>query len=246
MKQYHWQTGFGIGLIILSVFFYALHFFFFGDMHHILIYLLGDVAFLPVEVLLVTLVIHELLTLREKRARLHKFNIVIGLFFSEVGTTLISLCREVEEDTEERHNELKAVDSWPTKTFDRMRAQYSSKDFSIACTTEDLVPFRDLLLGRHDFLLRLLENPSLLEHERFTELLWAVFHLADELRHRNILDNLPKGDLEHLASDIKRAYQLLITEWLAYMKHLKIEYPYLFSLAVRTSPFNPDAKVEVS
>jgi hypothetical protein len=25
------------------------------------------------------------------------------------------------------------------------------------------------------------------------------------------------------------------------MKHLKEDYPYLFSLAVRTNPFNPDA-----
>jgi hypothetical protein len=29
------------------------------------------------------------------------------------------------------------------------------------------------------------------------------------------------------------------------MKHLKIDYPYLFSLAVRTNPFNPDASPEV-
>jgi len=32
---------------------------------------------------------------------------------------------------------------------------------------------------------------------------------------------------------------------LAYMKHLKKEYPYLFSLAVRTNPFDPGASVEV-
>jgi hypothetical protein len=30
------------------------------------------------------------------------------------------------------------------------------------------------------------------------------------------------------------------------MQHLKTDYPYLFSLAVRTNPFDPDAKVEVS
>lgn len=30
------------------------------------------------------------------------------------------------------------------------------------------------------------------------------------------------------------------------MQHLRATYPYLFSLAVRTNPFNPDVKVEVS
>jgi len=34
-------------------------------------------------------------------------------------------------------------------------------------------------------------------------------------------------------------------QWLAYMKHLKKEYPYLFSLAVRTNPFDPDVSVAV-
>jgi hypothetical protein len=49
----------------------------------------------------------------------------------------------------------------------------------------------------------------------------------------------------HLGGDIKRALGRLLGEWVDYMHHLKVEYPYLFSLAVRTNPFNPDAKVEV-
>jgi hypothetical protein len=40
---------------------------------------------------------------------------------------------------------------------------------------------------------------------------------------------------------MKRAYLLLISEWLAYLKHLKENYPYLFSLSVRTNPFDPNA-----
>jgi hypothetical protein len=45
--------------------------------------------------------------------------------------------------------------------------------------------------------------------------------------------------------DIKRVYQLLVREWLSHMEHLKSDYPYLFSLAVRTNPFNPEASAEV-
>ena len=53
-------------------------------------------------------------------------------------------------------------------------------------------------------------------------------------------------DLEHLAGDMKRAYQNLICQWIDYMQHLKISYPYLFSLALRTNPFDPTSKVEVA
>ena len=44
---------------------------------------------------------------------------------------------------------------------------------------------------------------------------------------------------------MQRGYVLLIQEWLAYMAHLKTRYPYLFSLALRTNPFDPFATPEI-
>jgi hypothetical protein len=110
----------------------------------------------------------------------------------------------------------------------------------------DLALVKVTLEQQRDFLLRLLENPNLLEHETLTEMLWAVFHLADELAHRPSVANLPDADRMHLENDIKRAYDWLVREWLRHMQHLRATYPYLFSLAVRTNPFDPNAKVEVS
>jgi len=91
------------------------------------------------------------------------------------------------------------------------------------------------------FLLNLLGNPNLLEHESFSDLLWAVSHLTEELSSRRDLEDLPASDLSHLAVDMKRVYRLLITQWIGYMKHLKDEYPYLFSLSMRMNPFDPNA-----
>jgi hypothetical protein len=54
---------------------------------------------------------------------------------------------------------------------------------------------------------------------------------------------MPKADINHLAGDIKRVYHLLVSEWIAYMKFLKNSYPFLFSLAIRTNPFNKTASV---
>jgi hypothetical protein len=105
---------------------------------------------------------------------------------------------------------------------------------------EDL---RRFLLDKRDFLLRLLENPNLLEHETFTQLLQAVFHLTEELADRDDVTKLPPSDYEHIAGDIKRAYVLLVNEWVDYMRHLKNNYPFLFSLAMRTNPFDQSASV---
>jgi len=86
----------------------------------------------------------------------------------------------------------------------------------------------------------------LLENEAFTELLRASFHLNDELLNRKDLKNLPASDLQHLGGDLKRVYALLVRHWLTYLKHLKENYPYLFSLAMRTNPFDAEASPVVT
>ncbi len=92
--------------------------------------------------------------------------------------------------------------------------------------------------------MRLLENPNLLEHENFTELLWALTHVVEELGARKYLEKLNENDLAHLNGDVNRAYAILVREWVLYMEHLKKRYPYLFSFALRTNPFDDVAAVE--
>ena len=99
---------------------------------------------------------------------------------------------------------------------------------------------KEFLSLKRPFLLQLLSNANVLEHERGSDILWAVFHLADELQARESLGNLPPSDLEHLSGDIQRIYRLLAVEWLNYMEHLKNYYPFLFSLAARTHRFQPE------
>ena len=100
---------------------------------------------------------------------------------------------------------------------------------------------RDFLAAQRRTLVSLLENPILLEHENFTEHLQAIFHVNEELGARPNFDHLPQPDRKHLTGDINRAYGSLVGQWLGYMLYLQQHYPYLFSLAVRTNPFNPEA-----
>jgi hypothetical protein len=41
--------------------------------------------------------------------------------------------------------------------------------------------------------------------------------------------------------DVMRAYSRLIIVWPSYMRYLKEHYPYLFSMALRTNHFDPEA-----
>ncbi len=244
-KILDWKVVMSVMLIVLSALVYFIHYLIFRDARHIFIYLIGDIAFVFIEVLLVTIVIHEMLAVREKKNLLNKLNMVIGAFYSEVGTKLIRLFSVFDSCSADIGKELVVRKEWTDKQFDDLRKNISFYTCPIDCGRGDLGPVRDFLVNKRDFLLRLLENPSLLEHEKFTNLLWTVFHLTEELENRTTLKDLPGADYEHIAGDIKRAYALLISEWLAYMKHLRSNYPYLFSLAVRTNPFDPKAEVTV-
>lgn len=241
MRGVSWQIILGFSLIILSVIFYLIHFIIFRDAHHIFIYLVGDVAFVFIEVLLVTMIIHQLLGVREKRGRLEKLNMVIGAFFSEVGTRLLTYFSDFDPNLDSIKKELVVTTEWSDKEFVTMSKRLKNYKYSVEIQKVELEYLRDFLIGKRDFLLRLLENPNLLEHEAFTGLLRAVFHLAEEIESREDIRQLPESDYSHLAGDIKRAYILLVHEWLSYMKHLKDNFPYLFSLAMRMNPFDQSA-----
>jgi len=242
---FDWKIVLGILLIILSGAVYFIHYLIFRDAHHIFIYLIGDIAFVFLEVLFVTLILHQLLIHREKQAILKKLNMVIGTFFSEVGTELLKKCSTFDPEAFKITQHLVVTKDWSNKEFASVQKDLSKYEGKVDSRKSDIGEVKKYLVGKRQFLLNLLENPNLLEHELFTNLLWAVFHLTDELVHRTDLKNLPETDYQHLSGDIKRVYHQLILQWLAYMKHLKQDYPYLFSLAMRTNPFDANASVEV-
>lgn len=241
MKRISWQILLGLSLIALSAFLYLIHYAIFHDVHHIFIYMVGDIAFVPIEVLLVTLIIHRLLSAREKRTMLEKLNMIIGAFFSEVGTRLLTFFSDFDPELDRIRKELIVTGDWSEQDFFGVGKRLKNYDYGVEIQKVDLKDLRDFLVEERNFLLRLLENPNLLEHETFTELLRAVFHLTEELANRDDVVQLPATDYEHLAGDIKRAYVLLVYEWLDYMKYMKNNYPYLFSLAMRTNPFDQTA-----
>ena len=245
MKHFKWQIIFGISLIALSAILYSSQIFIFKRPHDTFFYILQDLAFVPISVLIVTLILDQLLRMREKRAMLKKMNMVIGAFFSEVGTGLLKSFLDFDVHYDETRENLIVTNEWSEREFSAVKKSLKVYDYKIESQKGDLENLKGFLIDKREFLLGLLENPNLLEHESFTDLLWAVFHLTEELACRADVKQLPVTDYAHLSGDIKRAYVLLISEWLAYMKHLKDVYPYLFSLAARTNPFDPNASVEV-
>jgi hypothetical protein len=232
-------------LILASALVYAVHYAIFRDAHGIEYYLGLDLALMPLEVLLVTIIIDRMLSSREIRERRHKLNMVIGAFYSEVGRELLQWMAGMASDQDSIGENAGVAPEWSDARIRRAIEWTNGRKFAVAPMRDDFRELRGHLCAKREFMVRLLENPMLLEHEAFTDLLWAVFHLADELSLREELGACSDVDLAHLCADAERAYTALIAQWLEYMIHLRRDYPFLFSLAARTNPLRPGAHAEI-
>lgn len=240
MKIFHGKFGLGIVLLVLSAAFYYLHYLIFHDAHHIFIYLLGDIAFVFIEVLLVSIVIHHLLNEWEKKSRIKKLNMVIETFFSECGKPLLAYLSQSDNNVEQLRKAL-TVKKGGALDVKKAAAAASSYKCDIDIKRVKLDKLDRFLSSKRGFLINLLQNPNLLEHETFTELLMALFHVTEELSARELVA-LNREDLMHMKSDIERAYLFLVQQWVAYMKYTHLHYPYFFLFALRTNPFDVNAE----
>ncbi len=233
----------GVGLVLLSLFLHYLHYLIFQDAHHTLIFLVADIAFVPMEVFFTTFVLDKLIEKREHSHILEKLNMLIGLFFSELGTDLLKDITKGDGDLKIIKQDSIKENFDDTIVFDILTADILTHRYSIDISKINLNSIKSNLEKNIDLLITLLTNDSLLDHENFTEMLMSIMHLKEELSSR-YNTGIEKYELEHIKKDIETAYKYLAIEWAQYMKYLKNNYPVLFTKALINNPFDDRSKKE--
>lgn len=237
----------GIFLILLSVALHGLHYAIFRDFHHLMVYLLGDIAFIPLEVFFVTLVIDQLLERREKEKRMKKMHMLIGLYYQELGFNLLRLMVFADQNRADFQGPCCIGQDWKTKDFRNLEKWLSERKLTVDPENLDYDALYSMLHAQKGLMINLISNPTLLEHENFSELLIAVNHLQDEMALRARLKEAPnyKPDYKHWKTDIERVYTLSAIQWIRYIEHLKADYPFLYNAARLTNPFEESALAEI-
>jgi len=243
--RFKWQVFLGFVLAMLSLFIFSIQINIFHDPRETFFLFFQDIAFIPIQVLLVTLIIDQLLEIREKEAFLKKLNMVIGVFFSECGSEIIKFCLGFDAGNCLDRSSFAIDQNWSDKDYKAATAKVNQLKYSADLKKGDVLLLRDFLIGKRDLMLRLLENPNLLEHDSFSDMLLAISHLTEELELRKDLRDLSQADAKHLAIDIERVFASVLRQWLSYMKHLKDNYPYLYSLSIRMNPFSGKCAAEI-
>ncbi|MCT4619924.1 MAG: hypothetical protein N4A62_11120 [Marinisporobacter sp.] len=229
-----WKKKLALYFLIISFSIYFIHYTLFKDLHFISKYVIAQLGFLPISTLIVGIVINQFMANRQKKEMLEKLDKLISVFFNEVGQKLLYIMREFQVDHLSFYENFKDIDQWEDRDFHNMKRKLLDYEYTIDIDILNLQKLKSLLMKERGFMIDLLENQGLLEHDKFTDLIWAILHIHDEFMAQDGLDTLTNEDMEHITGDILRAYKLLVLEWLDHMKHIKDNYPYLFSLAVRT------------
>ncbi|MGL4569956.1 MAG: hypothetical protein ACRCVJ_02685 [Clostridium sp.] len=228
----------GVGLIVLSIFLHYLHYLTFRDLHHTLIFLFADIAFIPMDVFFTAFVIERLLESREKVHNMEKVNMIKGVFFSEFGSDLLEELAKGDRHISNLSN-LAIVDKeWGKKEFKELEDAIKEHKFSVDVSKVDLDKIIDILKNKKEMLISFIGNPTLMEHEIFSDLLMSLFHLLEEFddRYYNLICDC--CDDNHIEKDLNVSYEQLTKIWCRYMRYLKEAYPQLFVKAMLHNPFD--------
>jgi len=244
-SDFKWYLLTSIILILISAVSYSMQIYLFHHESDTYFYFLQDLSFVPVQVLIVTFVIDRLLKRQQRISLLKRVYVAIGIFYNELGNELLKHCFELTSNKDDLSIKLEINAHWQVKEFDKAEKWINTNPVAIELTRERVEILKQFLDSKRMFILNLLENSNLSEHDTFTDTLLGVCHLSDELALRKDLTHIPPADLAHLSIDIKRAYHGIIKEWILYMSHIKKEYPFLFSLALRSNPFNDKSSVVI-
>lgn len=223
-------------LVLSSIMIYSIQYLAFHRAEETVFYLLQDLAFVPMQVAVVTIIINRFLNMMEERKKIKKINVIISAFFVDAGTTII----KAMSDFNRNHKgfcEMLEVNEFGRDKSSIIKKLVREFKHDLYADPGKLEKLAGILDEKKAYMLGMLENSNLIEHDSFTDMIWSVFHVADELQSRESLTNIPQEDIEHLSNDLLRAYSALIREWINYIFYLKNEYPFLYSLAIRKNPF---------
>lgn len=215
-------------LVAISAIMFIIHYFVFGQAVNTAYYSLMNLCFIPINSLVVTLILERLIDYKAKQERMEKLNMLIGLFFTEVGYKL--MCLIIKADKCGKNSIILFND------LDEVKSQVEKHKYIIDIEEIDLDKIMDVLLESSNLLVDLISNENIMQHEIFTDLLMSVIHLRDEITfYKN--DKTDQLDISHLEKDILRVYKNIAIQWVDYLKYLNKSYPFLYDNAIRINPF---------
>lgn len=232
--------GLVIFFSLLSIVLLAIHHFIFHENGYWANFLLlHEIALMPLEFVVVTLGLEQIMELTHKRENQAKISMIESVFFSESGSDMLLylVSCDADKDVEELRSVMDVQPDWNNKQIKQARTAVKNITYEVDPSKIDFFGLHYHLSTRHGYFLKVIENPALSGHERFTELLLHIYHLWEELESRTDLYNLPKEEREYLCRSVNAVYRELAIEWMQNATDLLLHQPERLHHVIRTNPF---------
>lgn len=224
-------------LLCASALLYAIHYLIFRDLHHLAIFGLHELAFVPLEVILVTLGLDQLVEKTHREEARSKVSIIETLYFNESGSTMLRYLTSFDPDAARLRELLQVTQDWRSSDFRQAIRQLKSYPFLLDLDRIDFFGLHYHLSQRHEYYRSMLENPALTQSEAFTEMIMKIYLLWEELDGRTNLYQLPEKDRSYLAELLHEIYRELTEYWLDNVYNHSIHNRFRLHRAIESNPF---------
>ena len=143
-------------LIVTSAILYYIHFTIFKDFHHIALYFVEDLAFIPIEVIFVSLIIHKAIEDQEKEKIREKTNVLISVFFSEAGNSLLKALISSDDEIHRLKSIISENVHFSPKEIRLMKEGLSNHSYKLDLDGDDLCVIEDMMVSHKSFILNLI------------------------------------------------------------------------------------------
>lgn len=201
--------------------------------------LLHEIALMPLEFVVVTLGLEQIMELSHKRENQAKISMIESVFFSESGSDMLRymVSCDADQDVKILRDVMNVQRDWTLRQVKQARNAVKKITYEVDPEKVDFFGLHYHLSTRHSYFLKVIENPALSGHERFTDLLLHVYHLWEELESRTDLYNLSLDEREHLCQIVNKVYRELSIEWMQNATDLLLHQPERLGHVLRTNPF---------
>lgn len=231
MKKIRYYFVISFILIALSAVMFLIHYLVFGQALNTAYYSLMNLCFIPINSLVVTIILEKLIDYRAKKDRIEKINMLVGIFFTEVGGRLMHLIIDSDKDAKNYITNFEDLNN--------IKKCLNEYDYKVDMNNIDLCSIKNILLENNNLFVTLISNENVFQHQIFTDLLMSVVHLRDEIIFMEKDDSL-ELNINHLENDVIRVYKNISIQWISYLEYLNKSYPFLYNNAIRVNPFKFD------
>lgn len=141
----------------LSVTMYSIQTLLFHDPKNTVFYLFQDLAFVPVQALIATLLLNRFVDLIQRMQTRKKLHVIVSAFFSELGTAIVCMFAELNDNNQEFTDQvdiLKASEAADTrKARNELKSKINEFPFQISATPERLAAMSQLLVEKKSFMM---------------------------------------------------------------------------------------------